>query len=54
VGRADRHMGLLSMRTVHVNRVSPATILEGEGGESYLRGSVVHHTLEHSRIDQIK
>jgi hypothetical protein len=45
------------VRTVHVSRVSPANTLKKRKMKvrmSYFRGSVVVHTLEHSRIDQIK
>jgi hypothetical protein len=44
-------------RSVHVNRVSPANTLKKRKIKSlpcYFRGSVVFHTLEHSRTDQIK
>jgi hypothetical protein len=43
-------------RSVHVNRVSPANILKNQKIKSFLsyfRGSVVLHTLQHSRTDKI-
>jgi hypothetical protein len=44
-------------RRVYVNRVSSANTLRNEKSKNllaYFRGSVVLHTLEHSRTDQIK